>query len=106
MIKYKISKATLPKWSNGADCKSVGKPSRVRISYVAQIIYNNIMAKELEIKLGGKYDFKGDIFELVGIYGEFFTLAPLNVNNVYHASNDGLVTMKAIQFSLAELLEQ
>lgn len=61
------------------------------------------MANKLNIEIGAMYEINGDIFQLVGLHAHYFTLVPLKVNNVYHTSEDGFVTMRAVQFSKANL---
>jgi len=63
------------------------------------------MANELVIEIGKHYILNGDIFVLEDVSGGYFSLIPVKVNNVYHTGNDGIVLMKAIQFSVAEIYE-
>ena len=64
------------------------------------------MAHELTIEIGKNYLIHGDIFKLVDISGEYFVLSPLKVNNAYYTSEDGFVTMKAMIFADAVILEE
>ena len=59
------------------------------------------MANELDIEIGGIYEINGDTFELNDIQANYFILLPLKVSGIYHSSEDGFTTMKAVQFSKA-----
>lgn len=61
------------------------------------------MANSLTIEIGEFYKINGDIFQLAGIYNDYFTLIPIKINNIYHTSSDGFITMRSSVFSKAEI---
>jgi hypothetical protein len=47
------------------------------------------MARELEIIIDALYTLDGDIYQLVGMNGNYFTLIPIRVKDIPHTSADG-----------------
>lgn len=58
--------------------------------------------KELRIIIGANYILNGDVFKLVSVIGNFFTLLPVNVKGIYATSRDGCVVMGVKLFVNAE----
>ena len=62
------------------------------------------MAQQLIVAIDGEYDFKGDIFRLINVRGNFFTLLPLKTNGTYSLTKDGFLIMGVLLFAQAKLI--
>lgn len=60
---------------------------------------------ELVIEIGNMYLLDEDIYELVSIEGNYFILNAIKIGEAYTNCEDKYITMKAVQFSRAELLK-